>query len=152
MPSARFRGRDYSQEPTSFGVWLGTDPVTAANFDAFIADVAALQTAAQDVSYIPMGQTFLVVDEAGGAATDANGQRESKARVRYRAVGGTKVYRVDVPAPILTGQLQPNSDFFDLTTTEWAAFVAAFEDVAREPGTNQVVEVINVEHVGAGGL
>jgi hypothetical protein len=148
MGKVSLSGLDFSGERSRFAANMVD--LTAGNIAAQLALVANLVSATNDISYIPFGHTVLAEDVPSvGQATDANGQRELKARVRYADdVTGAR-FSVEVPAPILTGNLIAGSDFFDLTATDIAAFVAAFEAVVMSPDDlANSVTIVNMQVVG----
>lgn len=60
-----------------------------------------------------------------------------------------KKYTFEIPTALLTGQLVANTGIADLTTTEMAAFVTAFEAIARCPDSDvNAVEISQIIHVG----
>lgn len=150
MPAtARFRGKDYSGEGSSFGVYLGVTDITGATLDGKVTEMEALKTAVGNFSLMPMAYELKAVSQpVVGQATNEYGQRESKARVRYSDDVTGAQYEVEVPAPVLTGRLSPGTQFFDLAQAQVAAFVTAFEAVQRAPGTDNTVTVLNIQHVG----
>jgi len=152
MPTARFRGKDWSNEGTSVSVFLGTTPVSSANYDATAAAVAALEASLNGISLIPLHQQLVAIDEeVNDKSTDEHGQRESKARVKYTSTVTGKSYSIEVPGPVMVGRLIAGSDFFNLAQTQIAAFVTDFETTAREPGTNNAVTVDSIQAVGRTG-
>jgi hypothetical protein len=50
------------------------------------------------------------------------------------------VFTIEIAAPDVTDNLNGNTDLADLSSTDWAAFVTAFESFARSPenGTETV--------------
>lgn len=149
MPSAKFRGKDFGGEPTSFTTPMGVAAVTNLTYDDFAADIAAVAAALANFSYIPLHEQFVAIDEAvSDQASDENGQRESKARVKYQDSVTGQSYDIEIPAPILTGRLTAGSSFFNLAQAQVAALVTALEASMRAPGTNNTITVVSIQHVG----
>lgn len=149
MPNAKFRGKDFGGESTSFTAPLGVTAVTNLTFDDFAADIAAIAAALANFSYIPLHEQFVAIDEAvSDQATDENGQRESKARVKYVDTITGSSYDIEIPAPILTGRLTAGSSFFNLAQAQVAALVTALEAGMRAPGTDNVINIVSIQHVG----
>jgi len=149
MPTLKLRGKDFSGEPTSVSIPLGSTAVTAGNYAAYVASIAALIADIQPLSYIPLHEQFVAIDEAvSDQATDEEGQREKKWRVRYSSSVTGKSYHIEIPGAILTGNLIAGTDFLNLAAGDGLAFKTAFEAEAREPGTTNAVTVSNVQFVG----
>lgn len=149
MPTLKLRGKDFSGEPTSVSIPLGSTAVTAGNYAAYAASIAALIAAIQPLSYIPLHEQFVAIDEAvTDQASNEEGQREKKWRVRYVSTVTGKRYHIEIPGSILTGNLIAGTDFLDISSGDGLAFKDAFEDEAREPGTTNTVTVSNVQFVG----
>ena len=148
MGKATFSGLDFSSERSKFSVQMAD--LTAGNIVAQLALVDALLTALGDISFIPFGNVVNARDVPSvGAATDEDGQREFKARVRYADdVTGAR-FSVEIPAPVRTGNLVAGTDFFNLAATDVAAFVTAFEALVKSPDDlANAVTVVNIQSVG----
>lgn len=136
--------RDYGKETSTVGV-LGTT-LTAANFDAQVALMAALRTA---IEAMVVGETasrkIIALEEVISADPAASGlaQRENKWLVRY--TDGTNVFTLEIPTADLT-LLENNSEFLSLTGTEGSDFVTAFEAYCVRNG--QAVTVLDIQFVG----
>lgn len=140
---------DYSNEKSTTGVSSPT--LTSANFDAQITLAEALVAAIDGLSIGQLSRATIaqVVEDDPGAPTDPFAQRELKWLVRYRGVSSGKIYTMEIAAPDLTDNLVPGTDTADLTSTDWVAFIAAFEAFARTPeNTSALVEVIGATLVG----
>lgn len=149
MPSLKLRGKDFGGEPTSVGIFLGTTAVSGANYAAFAASISALIADIQPLSYIPLHEQFIAIDEAvEDQASAEEGQREKKWRVRYVSTVTGKRYSIEIPGAILTGNLVAGTDFLNIASGDGLAFKTVFEAEAREPGTNNSVTVVNVQFVG----
>jgi hypothetical protein len=110
-----------------------------------------------------MRQNILTHQFAGSGSipTDEFAQRELKWLIGYTDVSTTisgesnpyygKNFTVEAACPDLeNANLQQNTDFADLTDTQVAAFVTAFEAYARSP-TGGAVEVTYIRNVGRKG-
>jgi len=141
--------RDYSEELSNFGYDAAV--LTAGNIVAQTALHVALEAATEDITIGVVAKQNLtqVLDESASIPTLAYAQREMKALVTYQADTSGKKFQVEIAAPLLVGQLVPGTDVFDLTTTEWAAWVAAFEAVAAAPDDiSDTVTVLGARLVG----
>lgn len=149
MARSQFQITDYSNEKSN--VTVNAPNLSAANFDAQEALRLSLQTAINNLSIGVMSRTQVtnvIVDEPG-IPTNPFAQREMKWLVSYTGNTSGKLYQLEIPAPSLTDNLAPNSDLADLTSTDWAAFVTAFEAYARTPDSLiEGVTVIQARLVG----
>lgn len=125
--------RDYSQELSNFG--YEATALTAGNIVAQTALHAAVEAATEGITIgVVAKQTYAqILDESASIPALAYAQREMKALVTYQAVTSGKKFQLEIAAPLLVGQLVENTDIFDLTTTEWAAWVTAFVAAAKSP-------------------
>lgn len=139
---------DFDNETSSMGGFMG--PITVGTIAGFLTQFGALKTA---VSAIILGN--IVRDRWTGDVTrfnvtpptDENAQRERKALVRYMDTTNFATYRMEIPTIDLVGRLLPGTDQIDLTETDVAAFVTAFEAIARSPDGN-AVNVLDIHAVG----
>lgn len=139
MPSAvNFNIRDFSSEYSNFRV-----PVinyTAGNFATNQGLITALQNALLDIILGNLASrtlTLEITDVNDTPVTDPVAQRELKALVSYRDNINSALYRAEIPTPDLTN-LITGTDLFNLSDTEIAAFVTAFEAIVRGGGVNAV--------------
>lgn len=141
---------DYSVEKSPFQVVTVTP--NAATHDDWKADMAALKTALGNITLGVIQQevqTALVDVIDNTPPTDANAQREIKWLVSYKGNTSEKIFRAEVPTAELTGHLLPASDMADLTETDMAAFVTAFEEVVRSPDNGtEACTVLSIRAVG----
>lgn len=141
---------DFSNEPSSFGV-TSVD-LTAANFDAQATAFASLQSAVDNLSIATLRshQRSITPDTPNNVLpTDPYAQREIKWLVSYTGDTSGKEFQIEIPAPDLTDNLVPATDFADITSTDWAAFVTAFEAFARSPDDDtETVTVVSARLVG----
>lgn len=140
---------DYSNEKSSFRV---TSPnLTAGNFDtqAGLAATLASTTQALSIGHLSKQTIAAVLVDDPDLPTNVYAQRESKWLVTYRGATSGKIYQIEIPAPDLTDNVVPNTDVADLTSTDWLAWIAAFEAFARTPDNpSALVEVVSAKHVG----
>jgi len=125
--------RDYSEELSNFG--YDASVLTAGNIVAQTALHAALATATEGITIGVLAKQNLtqVLDESASIPALAYAQRELKALVTYQAVTSGKKFQIEIAAPLLVGTLVPGTDVFDLTSSEWDAWVTAFVAVAKSP-------------------
>lgn len=141
---------DFSEEKSSMGFHFG--PITALTIAAFLTQFAALRTAVEGIALGELSDDQWVGDStnyAAAAPTDPNAQRERKWLVQYEGTTSHTLYTTTIPTANLAGTdfLVPGTDEADLTTTEIAAFVTAFEAIAKTP-YQEAVNVINIYAVG----
>lgn len=148
---AQFTLLDYSNERSSTTVNVGA--ITAVSIIGFLTDFGALRTAIEGITLGVVAQEAWVGDRtvlSNTPPTDPEAQREKKWLVRYVGDTSGKVYQLEIPtAELAGGHLLPMSDFADLTETDMAAFVTAFEDIARTPDDDtETVTVQSIQYVG----
>lgn len=140
---------DYSNEAASFGFHFG--PITALTITAFLTQFGALRTATDDITI-----GTLVADQWTGdktiyartLPTDENAQRERKFLVKYEGTTSHSIYTATVPTADFAGRLISGTDLVDLTETDIAAFVTAFETLCKTP-EGEAVNVLEMRAVGA---
>lgn len=149
MGRVLFQITDHSNEKSNAVV--GSAPLSAANFDTEATARTALQTA---IDNLTLGQVTRVTVsditlDQPGIPTNPFAQRELKWLVSYIGETTGKLYQMEIPAPDLTDNLQPNSDEADLSSVDWQAFIAAFDDYARPAdGSVESVSVVSARLVG----
>lgn len=139
---------DASDEDTTTEFNVG--PITALTIAAFLTQFGALRTATQA---IVLGN--LTADRWTGDATkynaslptDVNAQRERKFLVNYQDTTTFAPYRIEIGTADLEGRMIAGTDFVDLTNTEIAAWITAYEAVAKSPEGNGV-NVLSIQAVG----
>ncbi len=139
---------DYSGE-TSTTEWDVTQ-MTAGNLVTVQGDLADLVIAIDGISLATIARERRILENlflANNKPTSVDAQREKKWLVRYEDTVTHNIYRTEIPGADLT-LLQTNSDMADLTTAAFGAFIAAFETVVKAPGTQNAVNVLDVEFVG----
>ena len=152
---------DYNGEKTAFGVAVGN--VTAASLPGLLTDIAALRAAVLNMILGNVDSDQLRAYRTPGSGfypTDPNAQVERKWLVTYRDnqaffddpvnaipnAGFGKYFNVEIGTADAT-LLTDNQEFLALDSTEGAAFVTAFEDMARSPYGGTTL-VISIELVG----
>lgn len=148
MP-AQFQIRDASSETSTTTV--NSLALSAANFDARETLRVALGTAINNLSIGVLSKQTVtdIRDESAVIPSNPYAQREMKWLVTYQGSVSGKKFQMEIAAPNLTDNLQPNSDEADLTSTDWAAFITAFEAYAIAPDTtSEAVTVLSARLVG----
>lgn len=140
---------DYSNEKSSFGVTSVT--ANAGNLAAQQTLAAALVAATEDLTIgeVVKQTQVLVILDSPAIPTSPYAQRELKWLVSYIGDSSGKTFSVEIAAPDITDNVVPNSDVADLTSTDWAAFVTAFEAYVRSPDNGtETVTVVGARLVG----
>lgn len=127
--------------------------ITAVSLPGFLTDFGALRTAIEGITLGKVQQEAWIGDRTvldNVPPTDPNAQREVKWLVRYIGDTSGKLYSVEIAtAELAGGHLLAGSDFADLAETDMAAFVTAFEDIARTPDDDtETVTVQSIQFVG----
>lgn len=134
---------------SSFGVTSVTG--TAGNLTAELALAAALSSAVENLTIGHLDKYGYTIPVLDNPITPSNvyAQREMKWLVSYTGDTSGKTFQVEIAAPDLTGNTIANTDMADLTSTDWVAFIAAFEDYARSPDNGtETVTVVSAKIVG----
>lgn len=140
---------DYSDERSS--VQINGVALTAANFDAQATASAALSVAvgALSIGELTKRTYAQVALDDPSIPTNPFAQRELKWYVSYRGDTSGKKFSLEIPCANVTDNLVPNTDIADLTSTDWANFVTAFESYARSPeNLTETVTVLGARLVG----
>lgn len=140
---------DHSNEKSNVGMFSTT--LTAANFDAEETLFAAVQAAILNLTTGTLNKTqrALVVDGSSTPPTDPYSQRELKWLVTYTGDVSGKSFQIEIPTPDLVDNLVAGSDLADLSSTDWAAFITAFEAFAASPDDDtESVTVVTARLVG----
>jgi len=143
---------DYSAEKSNWGIT--TVDLTAANVvaqTALLATLAGAFDAIVGTTNISSETMFNKTNVGGGSPpTDPLAQRENKWLVRYVGDATFKVFTTEIPGADLSKlSTSPQTDFADLTDSDIAAFVTAFEAVARSPeDPTETVTVRDIQFVG----
>ena len=156
-----FTIRDYNGETSR--TQIRTDNVTALNAGDILTQWGALRTAIDNITLGVLAKeslSFFNANLSNARATDPNAQVERKWQVFYEGV--TAELAVGIPNPfyrqpftveigtadLANGNLLANSDEADLTDTQMAAFVTAFETIQKDPA-NGDVEVLKIVAIGS---
>jgi len=140
-------GSGSGAEKSTWSVW--TANLTAANFVAQQGLISALYTAVLDLTLGSQAATSELAVSTQSAVENTNplAQRENKWLVRYHDSAGTK-FTVEIPTADLS-LLDTGTEFLDLTGTEAAAFVTAFEGVVRSPDDPTLTVLVDsIQFVG----
>lgn len=140
---------DFSNERSTVGVNIPL--VTAANFAATATLINDLVIAAADIiGGVINGRTLTIPASSSGTIPgDEEAQREEKWLIGYTdtlanlAAGVPNPYygkrfTTELPTAELSAHLTPRSDYADLAEADIAAFVTAFEAIARSPAGGSV--------------
>lgn len=147
--------KDWSDESSTASFPMTT--LTAINITAELIEVGALRDATIAITH-GTGWKDKFINNAqilnADLPTTPLAQRENKWLVRYHGVDNDKKWSLEIPcaallSPTDENRLLPGSDFADLTQTEMAAFVSAFETTVRPPDSNtSLVVVDSIQFVG----
>jgi len=144
-----FTINDYSNEKSTFG--LTSITANAGNLAAQQTAAAALAGAVEDLTIgelVKQVQTLVILDTPA-IPTSPYAQRELKWLVSYVGDSSGKVFQCEIAAPDITDNVVANSDQADLASTDWAAFVTAFESYVRSPDNGtETVTVLGARLVG----
>lgn len=155
--------KDYSKELSSSFIHVGG--VTAVSLPGLLTDISAYRSA---VDAIVVGVirsdalTAFKTNLSTALPASAQAQRERKFLITYTDnlpffddpvnaipnAGFGEIFNYEIPTAdfSLTGLFPTNTDEVDLAQTQIAAFVTAFEDIARSPygGTVEVLAITGV--------
>jgi len=140
---------DYSNEKSSFGVTSIT--ANAGNLAAQQTAYAALFAAVEDLTIGEATKQIMSLNiyDTPAIPTNPFAQREMKWLVTYVGDASGKLFTIEIAAPDITDNVLPNTDTADLTSTDWAAFVTAFEAYVRSPDNGtETVTVLKAKLVG----
>lgn len=144
-----FTIRDYSNELSNFAVTSVTG--NAGNLDAQLGFASALSSAVENLTIGHLDRYNYQINLLDSPITPSNvyAQREVKWLVSYVGDTSGKIFQVEIAAPDLTGNIIANTDMADLSSTDWVAFVSAFEDYVRSPDNGtETVTVTGARIVG----
>jgi len=140
---------DYSDEKSSFAVVSIT--ANAGNLAAQQTAAAALVGAVEDLTIgeVTKQEQCLVILDSPAIPTSPYAQREMKWLVTYIGDTSGKKFTIEIACPDITDNVVPNTDIADLASTDWAAFVTAFESYVRSPDNGtETVTVQSAKVVG----
>ena len=151
MAKASWSYRDRSDEISNVELTVADVSAGGADFDAVMADVAALGAAILGCTdCVQAREVFNQAVDVKDPSTPINehAQRESALRVFYADDVTGEVYHVSVPGPSWDGiDLLPNTDLADLTDAPVDALVTALEANALSPVGNAIT-VLRAVQVG----
>lgn len=142
--------RDYSTPGELSTAAFSGDTLTAANFDAQALLMANLSGAVQDITLGTVKKVTRIALEtvsAGALPASPFAQREVKWLVMYHDANTGAKQSLEIPTADLQFLQPGSSDEADLTATEMAAFVTAFEAYVKSAAGNAVV-IDKVRFVG----
>lgn len=140
-------GSGSGAEKSSWKVWGAT--LTAANIVTQAGLASALWSATLDITLGSEAATKLLASSTQSAVVNNNplAQRENKWLVRYHDSASTK-FTVEIPTADLS-LLDQGTEFADLTGTEMAAYVVAFEAYTKSPDDPTLsVTIDSIQFVG----
>lgn len=151
MAKASWSYRDLSDEISTVELTVLDVIAGGTNFDAVMADVAALGAAILAATECVQAREVFnqAVDTKDPTTpTDVLAQRESALRIFYADDVTGEVYHVSIPGPDWDAiDLLPNTDLADLTDEPLATLVSAIESDALSPVLNAVT-VLRAVQVG----
>lgn len=151
MAKASWTYRDKSGEISNVELTVADVSAGGADFDAVMADVAALGAAILAATECVQAREMFnqAVDvKSPTVPTDVLAQRESALRVFYADDTTGEVYHISIPGPDWDGiDLLPNTDLADLTDEPVASLVTALEANALSPVGNAIT-VLRAVQVG----
>lgn len=140
---------DRSGEATSWSI-EGVD-LSSANYDAQETLIDNMRTAAAAILNGTLNRTTIstITDGSSALPSDVAAQRELKIRLTYADNVNGRLFNAHLPCPDMAhAAAGTGTDVWDITETEFAAFVTAFEAYARAPGTGNAVTVQGARLVG----
>lgn len=141
---------DFSEESASFGFHFGA--ITAGTIAAFLTQFGAFRTATEAIVSGALTRDLWVGDAtkyANAAPTDPNAQRERVFMVEYEGATTHTIYTLTIPTADfdLADLFFPGTDEVDLTQTQIAAWITAFEAMCK----TDAGEAVNVLNITGGG-
>jgi len=140
-------GSKTGAEKSSWGAWVSN--ITAANIVAISGAISTLLTATLGITKGGQAASSVVASSSQSVVniTDPLAQRENKWLVRYHDADGVK-FTLEIPTADLS-LLDTGSEFADLTVTEFADFVTAFEAVVKSPDDPTLATTVDsIQFVG----
>lgn len=136
---------------------MGFDVVTltAGNVAAQVTLIDTLRAAFAAISLGTIRSQLIAFKDdllSNTIPTDPDAQREEKMLVVYEDITTHKLYRNEWPTIQkklgATSLLLTNTDLYDFSVTEMAAFKSAFEAVVKAPNTGNTVSINYAQYVG----
>lgn len=125
---------DFSHEKASYSFFSGD--ITAVSIAGFLTQFGALRTATEDIILGVLQKEKWVGDDtilSQAFPTNVFAQRELKALITYQGDTTLKKFQLEIPTFDPTGRMIAATDDIDLTETDMAAWVTAFEAIGRSP-------------------
>lgn len=142
--------RDWSNELGRTKVHMG--PITAGTIAGALTQMGALRTAIAGITSGVVASEQWVGDDtnlSNALPVSEEAQRETKWLVTYQGDTSLKKFNITIPTAEFTGRLIAGSDEADLSNTDIAAFVTAFEAIARTPDSDtETVTVLSIRVAG----
>lgn len=140
---------DYSEETSSTTINVGA--ITALSIGGFLAQFGNWKTAVQDIILGVISKDRWVGDATDITNTppaSPNAQVELKWLVTYEGNTSKKKFRHEIATPD-PAKVIPGTDKADITDPDIAAYITAFEVLARSPDSDlEMVNVLDINLVG----
>lgn len=140
---------DYSEEKSPVSFSFGG--VTAINIAGFLTEFGNLRTALTNIILGTVQKEKWVGDDtvlSNTPPTSQNAQIELKWLLTYEGATTKKKFRQEIPTPD-TSKLVVGTDLADMADTDIAAYVTAFETIAKSPDDDtEGVNVLDMRLVG----
>ena len=144
-----FTIQDYSEEKSSFRFNIGA--ITAISIGGFLTQFGNLRTALGNIILGTVQKEMWVGDSTvltNVPPSDSNAQVELKFLLTYEGDTSKKTFRNEIPTPD-TSKVIAGTDQVDMSDTDVAAYVTAFETIARSPDDDtETVTVLDMRLVG----
>jgi len=143
-PDAYYSGTqmDYSGEKSTYTIPMRVYTAVAGQFDLDLVRLTSLKGTIDTITggtLIRDGVTPIATKFDATAPTDVNAQRERKWVVSYQDLSTFQTYQVELPcASPTTARMLDGTDQADLTDSDMAAFVTAFEVFVDSPDNNGI--------------
>jgi len=142
---------DHTGEKSAVRVFNGA--INAGTYAGYVTAYGDLETALAGITIGTLAQRMVNTATTTVSQTppaDVDAQRERKWLVTYQGDTSLKLFRLEIPCADLSGgHLIANDDKADLADADIAAFVTAFETIARSPDSDtETVTVLSIRHVG----
>jgi len=146
MPYSLFTLKDFSDENSTVKIHNGA--ITAVSIAGFLTAFGGMRTALEAITLGTMAQEQWIGDLtllSNTLPTNPFAQRELKWLVRYHGDTTGKKFQLEIPTADPTDRLVAGTDLADLTETDMAAFVTAFEAFARTPDSD--TETVTIDQI-----
>lgn len=144
-----FTIQDYSEEKSTFRFNFGA--ITAVSLPGFLTNFGNLRTALGNIILGTVQKEAWVGDStvlSNVPPANSNAQVELKFLLTYEGDTTKKVFRNEIPTPD-TSKVIAGTDQVDMSDADVAAYVTAFETIARSPDSDtETVTVLDMRLVG----